>query len=186
MRCWLALVWMGAAAVAAPLGAGKLPPLVPGQKSDATFPPVAKGDAGGSDSHVLPGTAPAAEPDAAGDLPRFDPPYTGLVVDCRGLGAQRARAPHLVLADGTSIWGFMAVDPDELNERGLVGYLATPEQALQPGCRSGSRPLFVRAVAVAGSGRCNAVLSAEDAERVARESARNQFIDGLRVVFLVD
>ena len=115
--------------------------------------------------------APAPRGKAIGD-------YTGLIVDCRGLGLKPAMSPVIKNEGGESIYGYKNLDYDEVIENGMAGYAYTMKEAK----RAGSNPLIVRAIALDGS--ANPVLAAEDARRVLIENGATGFLDKTRVVFL--
>ncbi len=134
-----------------------------------------------------PGGPAAGAPVELEPLPQTDPPYTGLVVDCRGFDIRRARGPRIFTADGTEVWGTVNVDPAVIDELGLVGYLGNVSEALNPTlCRAGAEPLFIRAIGIEGNFRADAVISDADAQRILFENERNGFVKALTVVFLVD
>lgn len=114
-------------------------------------------------------------------------PFTGLVVDCRGLGIQRAMSPKIVRADGSEVWGTVNVPRDVLLNRGIVGYVADLATALRSDYdRAGANPLVVRAIGRHGSFAANPVVSDEDAAQIIRENARTKFLDKLLVAFVID
>lgn len=134
-----------------------------------------------------PGGSAGGAPTEIEPLPQTDPPYTGLVVDCRGFDIRRARGPRILTADGTEVWGTVNVDPAVIDEMGLVGYLGNLSEALNPTlCRAGAAPLFIRAVGVEGNFQADAIISDADAQRILFENERNGFVKALTVVFLVD
>lgn len=105
--------------------------------------------------------------------------YTGLIVDCRGLGLKPAMSPVIKNAAGTAIYGYKNLDYDAIVEQGMAGYTRDINNA----ARAGSNPLIVRAEAVANNG-ANPVLSTADANRVLIENGATGFLDGAKVVFV--
>ena len=128
-------------------------------------------------------SSPTIEPAVAG----ISRPFTGLLVDCRGLGIQRCMSPKILDDSGQEVWGTVKVDPDLVNEKGILGYYKSVEQAKAMG-RVGSNPLVVKA---AGKREvrpkfADPVVSQADAARIKAEDARSSFLDRLAVGFLVD
>ena len=104
--------------------------------------------------------------------------YTGLIVDCRGLGLRPVMSPVIKADNGRPIYGYKNLDSDKVVQNGMAGYVRSESDAT----RAGRNPLVVRAVAVdAGA---NPVLSADDARRVLIENGASGFLDATNVVFI--
>ena len=107
--------------------------------------------------------------------------YTGLVVDCRGLGLKTAASPVIKNINGTKIYGHKDLDIDKIISVGMVDYVSDPEKI----SRAGSHPLIVKAVALENF-NCNPVVSIEDSNRILIENYATKFLKELSVVFLFD
>ena len=105
--------------------------------------------------------------------------YTGLIVDCRGLGLKPVMSPVIKNAEGTPIYGYKNLDYDKVIENGMAGYTTDVSRA----SRAGSNPLIVKAVSL-DNHNGNPVLSVADANRVLIENGATGFLDSARVVFL--
>ena len=105
--------------------------------------------------------------------------YTGLVVDCRGLGLKPVMSPVIKNANGDKIYGHKNIDPDYVITRGMVGYTKDINNV----SRAGSNPLVVRAVALQDHNG-NPVLSVADANRVLIENQATGFLEKTNVVFI--
>ncbi len=70
------------------------------------------------------------------------PPFTGVIVDARGLGLEPVLRPRLLGPDG--LLYPLEVSPEAAAKRGFVAYFQSEEQALGSG-RVGDAPLLVRA-----------------------------------------
>ena len=105
--------------------------------------------------------------------------YTGLVVDCRGLGLRPVMSPVIQNADGQPIYGYKNLDYDKVVANGMAGYA----QDMSRAGRAGSNPLVVKAVALANH-NSTPVLSLADANRVLIENGAAHFLDATNVVFL--
>ena len=107
--------------------------------------------------------------------------YTGLVVDCRGLGLKTAASPVIKNVNGTKIYGHKDLDIDKIISVGMVDYVNDPEKI----SRAGSHPLIVKAVAL-DNFNCNPVVSIEVSNRILIENYATKFLKELSVVFLFD
>lgn len=117
--------------------------------------------------------APAPTSDAIGN-------YTGIIVDCRGLGLQPVMSPVIMNQDGEKIYGHRNLDPDYVISNGMASYTTD----LNSGCkRAGNNPLVVKAVALQ-SHNSYPVLSVADANRVLIENKATGFLEKTNVVFI--
>lgn len=105
--------------------------------------------------------------------------YTGLIVDCRGLGLQPVMSPVIKNASLQPIYGYKNLDYDLVVAKGMAGYVTDLSKA----SRAGARPLVVKAVRLDGH-NANPVLSNADADKVLVENAATHFLDQTNVVFL--
>ena len=105
--------------------------------------------------------------------------FTGLVVDCRGLGLKPVMSPVIKNAEGTPIYGYKNLDYDRVVSEGMAAYTTDPEKLT----RAGSNPLVVKAVSL-DNYNGNPVISVADANRVLLENGKTGFLDNLKVVFL--
>lgn len=112
-------------------------------------------------------------------------PFTSVVIDCSGLGVERAMSPKIRRQDGSEVWGTVSVDYDFLEDHGIVAYTRTIDQAAQ-NSRSGKNPLMLKAIGRAGDKfMCDPVISDTDADRLIRENQSTGFLDKFNVVFVV-
>ena len=107
--------------------------------------------------------------------------YTGLVVDCRGLGLKTAASPVIINANGTKIYGHKDLDIDKIISVGVADYVSDPKNI----SRAGSHPLIVKAIALKNF-NCNPVVSVADSNRILIENYATKFLKELNVVFLFD
>ena len=107
--------------------------------------------------------------------------YTGLVIDCRGLGLKTAMSPVILNANGTKIYGHKNIDPDKVIEMGMADYVNDPAKL----SRAGSNPLIIKAIALENF-NSNPVVSLEDSNQIIIENYATQFLKALKVVFLYD
>lgn len=106
--------------------------------------------------------------------------YTGLVVDCRGLGTiNPVMSPVIKDESGSKIYGHKNLDYDRIIREGMATYAQNMSQAE----RAGSNPLIVRAVRLDDL-NATPVLSKEDANMVLYENKSSHFLEDIAVVFL--
>ena len=116
--------------------------------------------------------APQQRPAAGG--------YTGLVVDCRGLGTiNHVMSPVIKNAHGQKIYGHLNLDYDRIIREGMATYATDMNQA----SRAGNNPLVIKAVRLDDL-NATPVLAVEDADRVLYENSQSHFLDNIAVVFL--
>ena len=87
--------------------------------------------------------------------------YTGIVVDCRGLGLQPAMASIIMNDNGLKIYSYENVDYDKVINMGIVAYTSNPKNI----ARAGSNPLIVKALSIQNYGS-NPVISSVDADKI--------------------
>ena len=106
--------------------------------------------------------------------------YTGLVVDCRGLGTLNpVMSPVIKNASGNKIYGHKNLDYDRIIREGMATYSQDMGQA----SRAGSNPLVVKAIRLDDL-NATPVLTMEDADLVLYENNVSHFLDNIAVVFL--
>ena len=104
--------------------------------------------------------------------------YTGVIIDCRGMGLRPVMSPVIKAENGRPIYGYKNLDSDKVVASGMAAYVRNEADAT----RAGSNPLRIRAIGVdAGA---NPVLSAEDARHVLIENGATGFLDATNVVFI--
>ena len=152
----------------------KVEPSVPRPATEYGFPSLPSTTAPSTQPIYGPGSSASSAP--AG---RAIGGYTGLIVDCRGLGLKPVMSPVIKNAEGTPIYGYKNLDYDKVITNGMAGYTTDISRA----ARAGSNPLVVRAVSL-DNHNGNPVLSVADANRVLIENGATGFLDSARVVFL--
>ena len=104
--------------------------------------------------------------------------YTGVIIDCRGLGLRPVMSPVIKTENGRPIYGYKNLDSDKVVANGMAAYARSESEAT----RAGKNPLRLRAIAVDGG--ANPVLSSEDARRLLLENGASGFLDATNVVFI--
>ena len=124
---------------------------------------------------------PAVNPNQAtvGNLYGATGQYTGLIVDCTGLGLQTAMAPALYTDGKKVVYGLEHFSHDQVINRGYVGYSTSTTAGVQ---RAGSNPMVVKAQSIEHF--FNPVISKEDAAKILAENQMNGFLSAGNVVFV--
>jgi len=113
-------------------------------------------------------------------------PFTGLLIDARGLNLKRCISPLIVTESGKALYGhFDNMTPAQLqyaHDTGIVSYLPDPAFALKS--RAGARPLVVRGLRVDGVYSGNVVISEADGDRVLAADRSAKFLAKMNVAIL--
>jgi hypothetical protein len=105
--------------------------------------------------------------------------FTGLIVDCRGLGLNPVMSPVIKNEKGIPIYGHENLNYDLVVKDGMVAY----SRDVNGASRAGAHPLVMKAVGLTDH-NANPVLSVADANRVLIENGATHFLDDTNVVFL--
>ncbi len=134
-------------------------------------------------------TPPTADSLAADELVFFVPeaPYTGLLVDVRGLGLQPSLAPRVLSAAGHVIHGAATVDRSLATSYGVVGYDDDITRAYTSERLGGeeANPFIVRATGTVGRYSGDAIIDNFDAAQVLQADEVGDFLRQGRVTFLL-
>ncbi len=130
------------------------------------------------------GVTPAALP-SGGTQPATGQPYTGLIVDARGLGVRPAMAPKILNEDGKEVYGSAWISRDFAVREGMAGYLKDPVVA-RTNPRVADKPLIVKAIKVSGENRVNTVISNTDAAAIQSSPQNLSMLQKCRVIILID
>jgi hypothetical protein len=135
------------------------------------------------------GAPPATAPPAGASAIPYVPskPYTGLLIDARGLDLRPSMAPRIVDDEGSEVYSAGHVDRAYAARLGTVGYDRDPERARTSDRLGGAqaRPLVLKAQRAAGPYRADAVLTREDGIRARMADLEGHFLAQCRVVFVV-
>ena len=139
-----------------------------------------------ADSLTTPATADSL---AADELVFFIPeaPYTGLLVDVRGLGLQPSIAPRVLSAEGHVIHGAATVARSLATDYGVAGYDDDIDRAYTSERLGGeeANPFVVRATGTAGRYSGDAILDNFDVVQVLQADEVGDFLRQGRVTFLL-
>ena len=107
--------------------------------------------------------------------------YTGLIVNCQGLGLKSVMSPVIKDTNGEPVYGHKNINPDFVVAYGMVTY--SDDINGSDTVRAGNNPLVVMAVSLADHNG-NPVISVADAKRVLNENQSTGFLDKYLVVLL--
>jgi len=112
--------------------------------------------------------------------------YTGVIVDCRGLGVEPAMSPQILDNGGQEVYiGDRPIDPDLVVNIGIVGY-ANSLQSAKSNTRIGLNPLILKANKAGGRNKTDAIISAQDAQTLMQADNKAGFLSQSKVMFLID
>lgn len=128
----------------------------------------------------VPFPAPSFETDPGVSQPKTHGAYTGLIVDCSGLGLEPVMSPVIADASGRAIYGHKNLDPDFIIKYGMADYTKKDNPNL---ARAGDNPLTVRAIGLE-SHNAKPIISAVDANLILMENQTTNFFEKTAVVFI--
>ena len=105
--------------------------------------------------------------------------YTGVIIDCTGLGLRSAMSPVIKTTAGEPIYGYKNLDSKKVIKNGMAGYSNGFSGNVS---RAGSNPLVVKAVGV--DHYFNPVVNVADAKIILEENGYTHFLDNCAVVFI--
>ncbi|MCH8957105.1 hypothetical protein IIA28_17570 [candidate division KSB1 bacterium] len=111
-------------------------------------------------------------------------PFTGLIIDVRGLNFKPTLNPTVVNSANEEIYSLSYVDREVAARLGIVNYQDDLRQALKNG-RVGRDPLVVRGVQVTGPLSSNIIISANDAILIHAAAKTRNFLKKCKVIILV-
>ncbi len=107
--------------------------------------------------------------------------YTGVIIDCRGLGLDTAMSPVIQDVAGHKLYGHTNLNPDVVIRKGMASYahgFTDSEVA-----RAGSNPVVFKAVSVANHGTYP-VIDEADAALLSYSTTKNNYLKNAAVVFV--
>ena len=105
--------------------------------------------------------------------------YTGVIIDCRGQGLSKAIAPAIKCVDGREIYAYQNVGYQTATDKGMIDYSTSMDSGVERACNA---PLRITAVRV--SGKCDVVVSTEDADKILAANQSTHFLNECAVVFV--
>jgi len=129
---------------------------------------------------------PAKPSDAAPAVtPTPEParPFTGLIVDGRGLSITPSLGFKILIKDTQEVlYGLSTVSRSAvIGSKGMAGYTRSIEDA-KVNSRVGGNPMIVKATSAVGSNRTDVSISKEDAAKIYNANLNSSFLKALKVV----
>ena len=172
------------------LSPAKEPPvsktLVP-KKPPSQIPPSSEGKEGGSAPEKPQVTVEEKLASEANSLPASAdlPPFTGLVIDARGLNMRPALIPRVLDPSGQELYRGQYVPPEKAAQNGLALY-AKDLTAARTNPRVGKKPLVVKGFKVNPDRPSEILLTGEDSKRVAPFAQKGTFLEECKVMIVLD
>lgn len=127
---------------------------------------------------------PAKAPVAVVSSPPTNPiPYTGLIIDARGLGLTPVLYPTIVSEEGSEIYSSVYISREFAVQYGVCTYLCDMEAAVAFR-RIGSNPLIFKGLRKEGSHSGSIVISMADTKTIEKVLERHKFLKECRVVIV--
>lgn len=123
---------------------------------------------------------PAGRPAPQPSFPVSSGGYTGVVIDCRGLGLNCVMSPVIFDEAERPIYGHKNLDSQKVIQNGMAGY---SKDGVSNMARVGGNPLVIKAIRVQGH-NANPVVSQQDANRILEENKISGFLNNCAVVFI--
>lgn len=130
----------------------------------------------------LNGSPPSLPEKAAVSNPN---PFTGLIIDARGIHPWPALLPRIIDESGREVYGPEQVENETAARLGLAGY-CRGVSCQRAGNRAESRPLVVKALRTEGPGRSNILISNLDAEKLRAADFMSPFLSKAKVIISTD
>ncbi|MCB0220805.1 MAG: LPP20 family lipoprotein [Chrysiogenetes bacterium] len=110
-------------------------------------------------------------------------PWTGLIVDARGLGLRPSLVPKLLTTDGTVVYGARSVGFDDAVKSGLVGY-ARDVEAARKHLRVTDDPMMVKGAKSYGPKNSDVILYDGDVDVLNSSAKDADFFSKARVMIV--
>lgn len=111
-------------------------------------------------------------------------PYTGLVLDLRGLDFQPVLYPVVISEEGEAVYSALYISREFAVQYGVVNYYRSMDQAMSDK-RIGSHPLVFKALRKAGKENTAIIISMADTRRLEKATERHLFLKECRVIFVM-
>ncbi len=112
-------------------------------------------------------------------------PFTGLIIDCRGVPLSPALVPMIVDEDGQVVYGTAYVSRDHALEGGMAAYARGLAKA-RDNPRVGAKPLVVKGLRTVKARSSDLVISNADAGRIKGAGSNLSFLHRGRVLFVME
>jgi len=114
------------------------------------------------------------------------PSFTGLIVDCTGLGLKPAMLPSVFDAKAAELYGPSCISRAWAVKWGAVAYVATLDEAKKQLDRIGAKPLVVKGTIAVGDRASDIMIAKKDGAAIRGNPANYAVLEECRVVLIVD
>jgi hypothetical protein len=111
--------------------------------------------------------------------------YSGLIVDCSGLGTNPALFPKIIDENGALLYSKESANYDSVLEYGLVGYHTDIDAALNDS-RVADNPMKIVGIKAAGKGKTDIVITKSDADKIRSFGADHAIFNHCKVILVMD
>jgi len=111
--------------------------------------------------------------------------FTGLVVDCRGFSVKPALVPRIIDEDGGEVYSPVYISREYAIKKGIAGY-ARDLTTAQNNPRVAGRPLIMKGIKTAKTGKSDIVISNADAAKIKGNACHLNFLQKCRVMIVLD
>lgn len=112
-------------------------------------------------------------------------PYTGLILDARGIDFKPTITPAVISEQGDEIYSARFISREYAVQAGVCGYSCNPDPVINSR-RTGPTPLVIRGLRKGGKTNHAIVISRSDAATIERTAERHLFMRKCRVVIVLD
>ena len=112
-------------------------------------------------------------------------PFTGLIIDCRGIPLSPAMVPMIVDEDGQVVYGTAYISREHALEEGVAAYARGLAKA-RDNPRVGAKPLIVKGLRTVKARSSDIVISNADAGKIKRAGSNLSFLHRGRVLFVME
>lgn len=110
-------------------------------------------------------------------------PYTGLIIDARGLELEPILYPTIVSEQGNDIYSSLFISREFAVQYGVCTYVCSMDAALR-GERIGSHPLVFKGLRKSGNENASIVISMADTKLIEKATERHLFLKECRVIIV--
>ena len=112
-------------------------------------------------------------------------PYTGLIIDARGLDFSPVLYPVIVSEQGNEIYSALFVSREYAVQIGVCQYLCSMEEALRSE-RTGNNPLVFKGLRKEGKLDSSIIISLSDSQIIEKQTERHIFLKECKAIIVVD
>lgn len=115
----------------------------------------------------------------------YENPFTGLIIDAKGLGVTPVLNPTIISEQGHSVYSSVFISREFAVQNGVCKYVCDKEAALKDG-RIGVHPLVLKGLRKEGKENSSIAISMSDYHLLEKIAERHTFLKECRVVIIID